>query len=154
MSDPGLSRRFRAALQAWLRLKRRLSRNWFGRRKQRAIAARQRNSRNNRAFRRQGEWFFIPVAHFSVDPKLVLTNEPISRGNGGKPHIVEQLFPRGGTPVYVSRKYPRGLKASEYRRYCSESARCPMAVGNHAARTGRLRARDYPSSRSCSHYLE
>jgi len=81
------------------------------------LTARQRNTRNNRAFRRQGEWFFLPMPHLAVDPKLVLKNEPISRGNGGKPHIVEQLFRTGGTTVYVSFKHPKGLKEPEYRRY-------------------------------------
>lgn len=38
---------------------------------------------------RQGEWFFLPVPGFAVDDKLVLSNEPLRRGNGDKPHWAE-----------------------------------------------------------------
>lgn len=51
-----------------------------------SITSRARNRRKNRAFVRQGEWFFLPVPGFDVDEKLVLRHEPLTRGNGGKPH--------------------------------------------------------------------
>jgi hypothetical protein len=50
------------------------------------LRAKARNRRKNAAFVRQGEWFFLPVADLAVDEKLILANEPLSRGNGGKPH--------------------------------------------------------------------
>ena len=50
-----------------------------------------------------------------VDPKLVLSNEPLRRG-AGKPHLVEQLFRTGGESVYVSSKHPNGLLPEEYKR--------------------------------------
>jgi hypothetical protein len=74
-----------------------------------------RNRRRNAAFVRQGEWFFLPVPTFRVDPLLVLRNEPISRGRG-KPHMTEFLVRTGGELVYVSREHPQGLSETRYRR--------------------------------------
>lgn len=68
-----------------------------------------RNKRKNRSFIRQGEWFFVPVDGFDVNPMMILTNEPISRGLGSKPHIVQELYRTGGESVYVNRQYPLGL---------------------------------------------
>ena len=80
-----------------------------------SLNARQANSRHNAAFRRQGEWFFVPVAEvLAVEPRLILRWEPISRGGGGKPHRVEEVFRSGGEIVYVSQQYPRGLTKEEY----------------------------------------
>lgn len=70
--------------------------------------------RRNEAFVRQGEWFFIPAPELVVNPKLVLRNEPISRGNGSKAHMCQFLYRTGGELVYVSSSYPRGLTATEY----------------------------------------
>ena len=46
------------------------------------VSSRKRYARKNRAFRRQGEWFFVPEPSFVVDEKLVLRNEPLRRGSG------------------------------------------------------------------------
>jgi hypothetical protein len=70
--------------------------------------------RRNRAFVRQGEWFFIPVPEFSVNEKLILKNEPISRGNGGKSHMCQYAYRSGGEVVYVGTKYPMGLTKAAY----------------------------------------
>ncbi|WP_397381675.1 hypothetical protein [Prosthecobacter sp.] len=79
------------------------------------LNARQANTRNNAAFRRQGEWFFVPVEKpLVVDPKLILRHEPISRGGGSKPHLVEQLYRTGGEVVYVHQQHPRGLTQKQY----------------------------------------
>ncbi len=77
------------------------------------LTARQRHSRNNRAFRRQGEWFFIPLPGLTPDPKRILCDEPIRRGSG-KPHFVEQLYREGGVQVYVCSQYPNGVLEGEY----------------------------------------
>ena len=79
------------------------------------VSSRKRYSHKNRAFRRQGEWFFVPEPTMVVDPKLVPRNEPLRRG-AGKPHMVEQLFHTGGETVYVSSKHPNGLLPAEYKR--------------------------------------
>lgn len=77
------------------------------------VRPKNRNRRRNAAFRRQGEWFFVPVPHLNVKPNLVLHNEPLRRG-AGKPHLVEFLYRSGGETVYVCRQHPNGLTAPEY----------------------------------------
>jgi len=79
------------------------------------LTARQRHARKNRAFRRQGEWFFVPAPGLSPDPKRILRDEPIRRGQG-KPHWVEQLYREGGQRVYVCRRHPNGIPEAEYQR--------------------------------------
>ena len=78
------------------------------------VSSRKRYARKNRAFRRQGEWFFVPEPSFVVDEKLVLRNEPLRRGSG-KPHLVEEIFRSGGETVHVCDRYPNGLTPDEYR---------------------------------------
>jgi hypothetical protein len=77
------------------------------------VSTTKRYARKNRAFRRQGEWFFIPEPSLAVDDKLILRNEPLRRG-AGKPHMVEQLFRTGGETVYVCSQHPNGLLTGEY----------------------------------------
>ena len=77
------------------------------------VSSRKRYERKNRAFRRQGEWFFVPDPSLVVDEKLVLRNEPLRRG-AGKPHLVEQLFRTGGETVQVCAKHPNGISEKEY----------------------------------------
>jgi hypothetical protein len=74
-----------------------------------------RNRRKNAAFRRQGEWFFLPEPGFAVDDALVLNNEPLRRGNGGKPHWCEECYRTGGESVYVSRRHPNGVTEARYK---------------------------------------
>lgn len=49
------------------------------------LRAEARNRRKNAAYRRQGEWFFLPLPGFHVDDSLVLRNEPLRRGSGKLP---------------------------------------------------------------------
>jgi hypothetical protein len=79
------------------------------------VSSSQRFVRKNRAFRRQGEWFFVPEPSLEADPNLVLRNEPLRRG-AGKPHVVEELFRNGGETVHVCSQHPNGLTEREYRR--------------------------------------
>src|SRR4029077_12514723 len=46
----------------------------------RGLRTEARNRRKNAAYRRQGEWFFVPAPDLKVDEKLVLHDEPITRG--------------------------------------------------------------------------
>ena len=78
------------------------------------VSSRKRYSRKNRAFRRQGEWFFVPEPSFVADEKLVLRNEPLRRG-AGKPHMVEELYRTGGETVHVCSRHPNGVAPKEYR---------------------------------------
>ncbi|MEW6212176.1 MAG: hypothetical protein AB1631_27855 [Acidobacteriota bacterium] len=71
--------------------------------------------RRNAAFIRQGEWFFIPAPDLRVDEKLILRNEPLSRGGGSKPHICENVFRTNGVAVYVCRQFPQGVTEAQYR---------------------------------------
>lgn len=77
------------------------------------VTSHKRYLRKNRAFRRQGEWFFLPEPQLVVDPKRILRHEPLRRG-AGKPHWVEQVFRTGGETVYVCDKHPNGVSPSEY----------------------------------------
>ena len=79
------------------------------------LRAKVRNRRKNAAFIRQGEWFFLPVLGFAVDEKLVLPNEPLRRGNGGKPHWAEFCYRTGGETVYVCNRHPNGLTEDQYK---------------------------------------
>lgn len=72
--------------------------------------------RKNGAFRRQGEWFFIPALDLRVNPFLIHHNEPLSRGNGGKPHWAAECYRTGGETVHVSATYPTGLSEEDFRR--------------------------------------
>jgi len=77
------------------------------------VSSRKRFARKNRAFRRQGEWFFVPEPSLVVNEKFVLRNEPLRRG-AGKPHLVEQLHRAGGDLVHTCTKHPNGLNSEEY----------------------------------------
>jgi hypothetical protein len=74
------------------------------------LDARHRHRRKNKAFRRQGEWFFLPMDELEVEPAMVLRNEPIAR-SGGKPHMVAELYRSGGEHVHVCDRYPRGVSS-------------------------------------------
>lgn len=79
------------------------------------LSLREANTRRNEAFRRQGEWFFLPLEEpFDPDPKLILRWEPLSRGGGSKPHLVEQLYRTGGEVVYVSPRHDQVLTERQY----------------------------------------
>jgi hypothetical protein len=78
------------------------------------VSSRKRYSRKNRAFRRQGEWFFVPEPSFVADEDLILRDEPLRRG-AGKPHMVEELHRTGGDTVHVCRKHPNGVTPGVYR---------------------------------------
>ncbi len=70
--------------------------------------------RRSPAYVRQGEWFFSPAPEVDPPVTLVLFEEPLSRGRG-KPHVMQFAHQRGGQPVWVSRRYPRGITDEQYR---------------------------------------
>lgn len=84
-----------------------------------ALSQKARSRRRNKAFVRQGEWFFIPQPDLVADEKAVFHNEPIRRGRG-KPHWCQDLYRRGGTVVYVRHDYPNGVTEKAYRRFSKE----------------------------------
>ena len=89
----------------------------------RGVSGKARNRRKNPAFIRQGEWFFLPVANIAVEKTLVLKNEPLSRGNGGKPHWVDFCYRTGGELVYVCSRHPSGVTESQYRKILSRNGK-------------------------------
>ncbi len=80
-----------------------------------------RNRRKTEVFIRQGEWFFIPVPGAEFAERVVLHNEPISRGRGSKPHICGFLHRDGGTTVYVCRQPPNGLPAEQHKKLLKQN---------------------------------
>jgi hypothetical protein len=82
---------------------------------ERSIRSKDRDRRTNRARIRQGEWFFLPEPGLRVPALLILRDEPLVRGRGGKPHVCEQLFRFGGETVYVSPSTSNGLTETEYK---------------------------------------
>ena len=56
--------------------------------------------RRNAAYQRQGEWFFVPVPDLIVDRWQIGRNEPMARA-GGTPHVLREVYRRGGETVYV-----------------------------------------------------
>ena len=87
------------------------------------VAAAGRDRRKNAAYVRQGEWFFVPAPEFVADEALVLRNEPLRRGNGGKPHWVEFCCRVGGETVYVCARHPNGVTEATYRRILGKNPR-------------------------------
>ncbi|MBM4033678.1 MAG: hypothetical protein FJ291_18120 [Planctomycetes bacterium] len=82
------------------------------------VKTKDRNRRRNQAFVRQGEWFFVPSPGIQPDEALVLRGEPLARG--GKPHVAQFVFRRGGTTVRVCSQYPNGLTEDEYAKVVRE----------------------------------
>lgn len=60
----------------------------------------EKHSRKNAAFKRQGEWFFVPVWSWKAPKNLILKNEPFNRGRG-KFHYAQEAYRQGGTAVFV-----------------------------------------------------
>ncbi|MEM7602781.1 MAG: hypothetical protein AAF357_15370 [Verrucomicrobiota bacterium] len=75
--------------------------------------------RKNKAFIRQGEWFFLPT-EVQVEAMTVLRWEPVAR-SGGKPHMVEFLVRTGGQLVYFCQRHPRMLTETAYHRFLARN---------------------------------
>lgn len=62
-------------------------------------------SRYNEVFKRQGEWFFVPVTDAALLDQIsrspVHRDEPIQRGRNNKPHKCDLLVRFGGTAVVL-----------------------------------------------------
>jgi hypothetical protein len=87
------------------------------------LSTRARSRRKNAAFVRQGEWFFLPASRLRVDSKLIRTNEPLVRSNGGKPHWAEFCYRLGGETVYVCSQQPNGVPVEGYRRILADNSK-------------------------------
>lgn len=78
--------------------------------------------RRNAAYVRQGEWFFVPV---DLDPPAgwVTRNEPLSRGAGSKPHLLELAFRRGGEAVWVNGRSQMPISEARFARLIEKERR-------------------------------
>jgi hypothetical protein len=71
------------------------------------------HKRHNKAYIRQGEWFFVPVPDMDVRGLVIHQDEPIQRGRA-KPHICEELIRKGGYVVWVHPQHaPEGVSKGE-----------------------------------------
>ena len=57
----------------------------------------------SRKWIRQGEWFFVPAPTLDPPALHILRKEPLTRGWGSTPHVLEEAYRRGGELVYVNR---------------------------------------------------
>ncbi|MGB0372817.1 MAG: hypothetical protein ACPGN3_15905 [Opitutales bacterium] len=90
------------------------------------VKGKKKHSRHNKGFIRQGEWFFIPAGEVSVDKTKVLKNEPLTRGGGSKPHMVQELYRTGGENVHVHFEYAQfGITDTEYSALSEKKRRAP-----------------------------
>ena len=87
------------------------------------VRPRDRFKRRNAAYVRQGEWFFLPEWTLVVDPLEVLRNEPLSRGGGSTPHVLELAHRRGGETVFVNAAHRRGISEAEFGRLSQSKQR-------------------------------
>lgn len=116
---------------------------------QKQLSSKSRNRRKNAAFVRQGEWFFLPVSDFAVDECLILKDEPLRRGNGGKPHWVDYCYRTGGETVYVCDRHPNGVTEQQYRKILSNNSKAKSWKWNTMRRNpgvfvrGRVRHSDH-----------
>jgi hypothetical protein len=89
------------------------------------IKGKARSRRKNAAYIRQGEWFFLPEIGLVVDERLVLRDEPLTRGNGGKPHWADFCYRTGGETVYACSRH-NGVTEATYQRMLANN---PKAKG-------------------------
>ena len=104
------------------------------------VSGRKRHSRKNRAFRRQGEWFFLPRPDLSAKGAFIRQNEPIRRG-GGKPHLIDEVFRSGGGTVRVSWMHPNGITEAEYQALIASSEKARRTLWQLMRRNATVYAR-------------
>lgn len=63
------------------------------------------STRHNDTFKRQGEWFFVPVNAGLLKARgefgTILKDEPLLRNRNAKPHMCSEVVRFGGTPVVI-----------------------------------------------------
>ena len=86
------------------------------RQKRLGVRAKDRNRRRQKAFIRQGKWFFMPSQKLDTAGCVILRNEPIRRGRG-KPHICEELIRKDGYRVWVHGMHaPNGITQAAFKK--------------------------------------
>lgn len=113
------------------------------------VKPRERVRRKTAAYVRQGEWFFLPAPNLQVPSRSILRQEPLSRGNGSKPHVAEECYRLGGQTVYVCGRRPQGLLQADYERLLERSPEArnwgwrPMRRNPEVYVRGRVRHSDH-----------
>jgi hypothetical protein len=79
----------------------------------RQVWTKPRHRRRRTPFVRQGEWFFVPAPGVDAPRLSTLRNEPITRGEGSTPHVLEEAFRQGGEVVYVNGR-GKALSAEQF----------------------------------------
>ncbi len=69
----------------------------------------------------------------AVDHRLVLANEPLSRGVGSKPHWAEFCYRTGGEKVYVCTRHPSGVTEADYKVILAPIDGKGLGMEDHAA---------------------
>lgn len=97
-----------------------------------SLPRKHRRTRKNKAFLRQGEWFFVPVDLKVEDPFIIQKDGVIRRGRG-KPHIVAEEYRRDGTLVFVHpTRAPNGITKTEFEKLPSEQKYDDRGIRLHA----------------------
>lgn len=78
------------------------------------LRGRDRLRRRNRAYLRQGEWFFVPEPGLIVPAERIRRHEPLSRGGGSQRHLCAEAARTGGEQVMVCGRYPGGITLERY----------------------------------------
>lgn len=95
----------------------------------------------NPAWKRQGEWFFVPLWNtMSFKKAPILKNEPIQRGRA-KPHICEYMVRQGGERVMVCDDYPNGISLKEHEKICKKEPKKRFLKWRQMTRDARVFAR-------------
>jgi hypothetical protein len=73
------------------------------------------SNRRHDVYLRQGEWFFVPCRHASIDLERIVRGGELLRGEGSKPHQCDYLY-EDGEREYECERYPQlAFFETEYR---------------------------------------
>lgn len=98
--------------------------------------------RHNRAFVRQGEWFFVPDDTVTVNPLLIRHREPLIRPGGGKPHVVDELVRGAGELLWHHPAHaPGGFTQEQFARLPENLRQQPQWSRRVLVRNGSIAVR-------------
>ena len=113
------------------------------------LRAEARNRRKNAAYRPPGR--VVLPARSPASPwtrSWSCRNEPLRRGNGGKPHWAEFCYRTGGETVYVCSRHPNGVTEAQYKAHPGRQPEGEgLGLADDAAEPGRLRPGPRPARR-------
>jgi len=116
------------------------------------VPTRHRRRRKNRAFVRQGEWFFVPAPELRPEAWKILRREPLTRDARSKPHVCDEAYRVGGETVMVHATVaPTGVPLHRFAKLAPRTQRRPgwqRMVRNPAVYVrGRVRHADHATIR-------